>query len=520
MASALRRLQLYVPRVEVSCLIHFHQRQLKTQIVFGSKWEQIYHERKKHIKDIPNDSGQKPNANGVFANNEISLSEINVYGFDYDYTLATYTDDLHHVLYDLGKESLIKNHKYPEGIRGQSYNPEYVLRGLHYDVRKGLLMKIDSYHNIQLGSVYRGTTKVSDTEVLEVYNGIHVPIDDMNTFYGAGPMHQLVDMFAAPEMNLITNVTDYFIEHNIPYDPEYVFYDVRNAVHGIHTSGLLHETIVADMDRYIVKDPNLKNLLERLINAGKKLFIITNSGFPFIDAGMRYMLGPYWQDLFDVVVVQARKPKFFSDTKRRHFRLYDPKEQQPSWDRVSTFETGHVYLQGNFHDFRHMTGWFGSKVLYLGDHVYSDLADPSLKHGWRTAAIIPELEHEIDKMCTPSYKVSIMWLTVLQHLLEEMQDETNEDTEDMIQKLLEERDQIRSHLKGLCNKRFGSMFRTHHNPTYFSRRMARFADIYTSRLSNLLQYSVNHTFYPRRTALPHEPYPFRDPFTGYDNKIF
>lgn len=68
----------------------------------------------------------------------------------------------------------------------------------------------------------------------------------------------------------------------------------------------------------------------------------------------------------------------------------------------------------------------------------------------------------------------------------------------------------RMYLKSLCNERFGSMFRTHHNPSYFSRRMARFADIYTSKLTNLLQYSTTHTFYPRRTFLPHEPRPIID----------
>ncbi len=31
-------------------------------------------------------------------------------------------------------------------------------------------------------------------------------------------------------------------------------------------------------------------------------------------------------------------------------------------------------LQGNLFQFREFTGWYGSKVLYFGDHVYSDLA--------------------------------------------------------------------------------------------------------------------------------------------------
>ena len=42
-----------------------------------------------------------------------------------------------------------------------------------------------------------------------------------------------------------------------------------------------------------------------------------------------------------------------------------------------------------------MTGWKGPRVLYFGDHVYADLADAAMQHGWRTAAIIPEIENEV-----------------------------------------------------------------------------------------------------------------------------
>ena len=31
----------------------------------------------------------------------------------------------------------------------------------------------------------------------------------------------------------------------------------------------------------------------------------------YSDAGMQYMVGPDWLDLFDIVIVNARKPKFF-----------------------------------------------------------------------------------------------------------------------------------------------------------------------------------------------------------------
>lgn len=38
------------------------------------------------------------------------------------------------------------------------------------------------------------------------------------------------------------------------------------------------------------------------------------------------------------------------------------------------FTLSFCHLQGNLFDFLRLTGWRGSKVLYFGDHLYSDLA--------------------------------------------------------------------------------------------------------------------------------------------------
>lgn len=57
------------------------------------------------------------------------------------------------------------------------YQPGFAIRGLHYDVAKGLLMKVDSFHQIQFGSVYRGLTSVPDEEVMTLYGQKHIPAD-------------------------------------------------------------------------------------------------------------------------------------------------------------------------------------------------------------------------------------------------------------------------------------------------------------------------------------------------------
>nr|XP_042905153.1 5'-nucleotidase domain-containing protein 3-like [Parasteatoda tepidariorum] len=114
--------------------------------------EKYYVAKQAYEADLP-----PPDVNplGVFANNELDLSDIEVYGFDYDYTLAVYKESLHYLIYDLGRDWLINKFKYPQEIRQLDYQPGFAIRGLHYDMQKGLLMKIDSFHQIQFESVYR-----------------------------------------------------------------------------------------------------------------------------------------------------------------------------------------------------------------------------------------------------------------------------------------------------------------------------------------------------------------------------
>ncbi|XP_061171601.1 5'-nucleotidase domain-containing protein 3-like [Saccostrea echinata] len=480
------------------------QRVFSNSATQSTDWWEIYHRQKKKLEESFKDPVQI-NPHAIFANNETSLSEIDIYGFDYDYTLACYKPELHHLIFELGREALIQKYRYPDQLVNIEYCPDFAVRGCHYDVKKGLLLKLDSFHNIQLGTVYRGTKGLSDEAVKTLYGGIHVSLEDMNTFYGTGPMYQLVDLFAPPEMTLLCNITDFFMENGIPYDPEYVFHDVRSAVQSVHNSGQLHSQIMADLETYLDKETGINLLLETLVNKGKQLFLITNSGFPFVDAGMKFMVGDNWRDLFQVIITKARKPKFFNESKRP-FRIYDPETQNESYDRVLELSKGKIYQQGNYYMLQSMTGWYGFNVLYFGDHVYSDLADPSLKHGWRTGAIIPELEAEIIKSNNLEYQLAVKWLCTLQDLIENAQMDRTQDTSQIRQCWLDERKKIRNYTKSLFNAQFGSIFRTYHNPTYFSRRLARFADLYMSNVVNLLHYPIDHTFYPRRMELPHEPH--------------
>ena len=45
--------------------------------------------------------------------------------------------------------------QYPHGIEDMVYDPDFAIRGLHCDISRGLLMKIDAYNHIHLSSVHR-----------------------------------------------------------------------------------------------------------------------------------------------------------------------------------------------------------------------------------------------------------------------------------------------------------------------------------------------------------------------------
>ncbi|XP_017777855.1 PREDICTED: 5'-nucleotidase domain-containing protein 3 isoform X2 [Nicrophorus vespilloides] len=453
-------------------------------------------------KKLPKDV----NVKAVFACNELDLKEVKVYGFDYDYTLACYKPSMDYLLYNLARQTLIEQYKYPKEIGKLEYKPGFAVRGLHYDIEKGILLKLDSFLQIQFGSVYRGLTPLSTEEVLHLYKNRIIPIAYVEGQSKSGQgshskMVQLADLFSVPEMGLLCNVADYFERNHIDYHPEILFRDVKSSVKSSHP--VMHKIVSQNVSDYIEDNKDLRYFFDRLKSADKKLFLVTNSPYKFVNKGMELLVGTNWKDYFDVVIVQARKPRFFTD-ESRPIRVYDERSGTHIWDRVTKLEKGTIYYEGTVKQLQELTGWRGHQVLYFGDHPYSDLADVTLEHGWRTGAIINELSHEIETLNKDQFKQDANWLQMLTQLIEDNQDCEDELEQFVLAQWMAERDKLRNDIKCVFNEQFGSVFRTYHNPTYFSRRLFRFADIYTSNITNLLNYSVNHTFYPRRGVMPHE----------------
>lgn len=86
----------------------------------------------------------------------------------------------------------------------------------------------------------------------------------------------------------------------------------------------------------------LRALLQRFKDNNKVVFLCTNSPFTNLDGGMSYMLGSDWQQYFDLTIINAGKPGFFTN-KRSGFREYSPKSDRLKWKPVTKFLPTKIY---------------------------------------------------------------------------------------------------------------------------------------------------------------------------------
>ena len=109
-----------------------------------------------------------------------------------------------------------------------------------------------------------------------------------------------------------------------------------------------------------------------------------------------------WEDLFDVIVVGAAKPGFLSNDYMSLFQVEKSGTLRNIEDKDSlclqTVTGGNKIFQGghwqDLHSIMEISS--GDKVLYVGDHMYSDILRSKRSLGWRTCLIIPELEKELE----------------------------------------------------------------------------------------------------------------------------
>ncbi|TYJ49963.1 hypothetical protein E1A91_A01G171200v1 [Gossypium mustelinum] len=161
-------------------------------------------------------------------------------------------------------------------FRDVSYDMEDVLDEWETAVQQ---LQIDPF-----GSASVRNWKFSEEEIVEIYGTRHIGRDQACRLVG------LMDFFCFSEACLIVDMVQYFVDAKLEFDACYIYEDVNNAIQHVHHSGLMHRGILSDPHRYLVKNGQLLQFLRILKEKGKRLFLLTNSPYYFVDGGMQFML--------------------------------------------------------------------------------------------------------------------------------------------------------------------------------------------------------------------------------------
>ncbi|MES1920484.1 hypothetical protein MHBO_002149 [Bonamia ostreae] len=281
----------------------------------------------------------------IYANSDVHLNDIQVFGFDYDYTIANYTKETNVMTYMEGRNYLVDKMSYPKEIRDFAFNPKFSIVGLHYDIKTGYLLKLTQFSKIQYGTVYYGKQQVSQSKVEEVYPGRRI-----SDIYAAENLKMMSDLFALPVANLISDIIEFFSEQNIEFNSNYLYIDIQNAFDAVHLDKTIHKNISANPEKYIGSSEKFISFVNAIMKSGKKMFMLTNNTHFYVNLGCEKIFAPivddpdsgikHWSEIFDVIIMHSKKPDWY-DAKNA-FRIYDPVTASLCINTVNTFERGKV----------------------------------------------------------------------------------------------------------------------------------------------------------------------------------
>lgn len=450
-------------------------------------------------------AGQAPApSRRVFTNRNLRMTSIAAMGFDMDHTLAVYdTDNFNLLCFELALDRLVRDKGYPEAVRSVRWDPDAAIRGLLVDKRLGNLLKVDAHGHIT--RVRHGFRFLEKDERRNLYPRGRIRI-------GSGRYRIFDTLFDLPEGSLYASIID-LAEHgalDLGRSRRALFDDIRETVDTLHADGSLKSRIVADLDRYFLRDPDLVSTLRRHREVGTKLFLLTNSEADYTAAVMDHLVGGprgSWEDLFDLVVCFARKPGFFV---ARGPGQPVPAGEIPRMPNLRSI----CYVGGDAFFLERKLGCRGDGILYWGDHTYGDILRSKQSVGWRTAMIVPEVEEEIEALTPLAGRRRE--LAAVEELLEELvleQDHlaaagadqgVGEDLERRLGEALGQRARLQRQLRAVLNPHWESLFREGRAASRFGRQIMEFSCIYTSRVSNLLKYPADKFFARPVEVLPHE----------------
>ncbi|MBL8722830.1 MAG: HAD-IG family 5'-nucleotidase [Planctomycetes bacterium] len=468
-----------------------------------------------------------PPHRAVFCNRTLNMRSIQAVGFDMDYTLVHY--DVH--AWEARAFAHVQQRLQQRGLPADAlrFQPEQFARGLIVDKQLGNLVKANRFGYVTQAA--HGTRLLPHDEQRRSYSQVWVDLSESRWVF-------LNTLFSLSEACLYGQLVDLLDAGRLPAGLDYAALHglVASTMDAAHLEGALKAEIIADPARFVPPDAELVQTLRDLKHAGKKLFLATNSEWHYTEPMMRWAfdrhLGGSWRELFDLVIVQAKKPGFF-DGEAPFVEIRDG--VPAATPHTGRLLPGHVYRGGNAGLVERHFGLPGEAILYVGDHVYADVHVSSQIRRWRTALILRELEDEL--AAEQSFAAGQAELHAL------MAEKDRHDREQAMLRLCLQRlehgeplpagchgpataihERLRT-LRGaaealdqriaplakaageLAHSRWGLLLRAGNDKSRLARQIERHADVYTSRVANFLHVTPFGYLRAARGSLPHDVRP-------------
>jgi 5'-nucleotidase len=472
------------------------------------------------------DVEEVPAGRRIYANRTLNLRTIGAIGYDMDYTLVHYHADVwERKAYERAKD-LLRAEGWP--VDDLEFDPGLVIRGLVIDAELGNIVKANRFGYVMRAN--HGTRLMEFEEQREVYR--HTPVDLSEPRFSF-----LNTLFSLSESCLYLQLVDLYDRHVFPevHGYEDLFRRVRARLDETHIEGTLKAEIMADPEPFIDLDPEAPLALLDQLRSGKRLMLISNSEWQYARTVMAFAYdrflpdGMTWRDLFELVIVGARKPGFF---------LYDlplfsiADEDEGLLRPVPSQIPGPgAYLGGDATRVENYLGLSGASILYVGDHIFADVKVSKASLRWRTALILRELEDELtaidafrgsERTLVEMMEEKVRLETTLSQIRLALQrlrggyaDKPHASARELeaeFQRVREASIALDERIAPLAreasqleNPRWGALLRSGNDKSHLANQIERSADIYTSRVSNFLFATPFAYLRSRRGSMPHDP---------------
>ncbi len=469
-----------------------------------------------------------PHERQIFANRTLNLRAIRAIGYDMDYTLVHYRAELWEERAYARLVALLGVDGWP--VSRLEFDPDSVIRGLIIDTELGNVVKANRFGYVMRAA--HGTRMLEFEEQREVYRHVPVALSDRRFFF-------VNTLFSLSETCLYAQLVDLLDAGRLPDVNGYedLFRRIRARLDEAHLEGTLKGEIVADPQRFIEPDPDAALALVDQVQSGKRLMLVSNAEWPYVREIMRFAYDPYlspdltWRDLFELVIVGARKPDFFGQSLPL-FRIADEALDLLRAVPGAIPEPG-AYVGGDASRVEDFLGLSGSQILYVGDHVFADVRMSKASLRWRTALILRELEDEIIAVnALEPVEAELSRLMAdkeeieRRHRLARLELQRSELKSGAFDhrpaaEIEAELDQLWNSLAAIdqavaplarrasetSNARWGTPMRAGYDISHLARQIEKSADVYTSRVSNFLHATPFAYLRATRASMPHDLQP-------------